>query len=141
MPWRNWLWSRLAFAMLMSAPLFSQSINNGAVGGTVLDPDKMVVPRAVIELRNPVVGYSQTVTTDDTGAFRFNNVPASMYEIRVTAPGFAAKREPVEVQSSAPISLTFTLAMAEVTTSIDVGASLALIDTDPSAHTDANSAA
>ena len=140
---RNWLCGPLllTFAILIGNPLASQSINNGTVSGTVLDPDRMVVPQAFIELRNPVTGYNQTVMTDDTGAFRFNNVPESMYEIRVTASGFAPKREPVEVQSSVPINLSFTLRMAEVTTTLEVAASLALIDTDPSAHTDANSAA
>jgi hypothetical protein len=140
---RNWLFGPvwLAFATLIGNPLFSQSINSGTVSGTVLDPDRMVVPQAFIELRNPIAGYNRTVMTDESGAFRFNNVPESMYEIRITAPGFGAKKEPVEVRSSVPINLTFTLQMADVTTTLEVGASLALIDTDPSAHTDANSAA
>ena len=43
----------------------------------------------------------------------------NMYEIRVTAPGFASKREPVEVRSSVPISLSFTLQMAEVATTVE----------------------
>jgi len=128
-------------AILIGNPVFSQSINSGTVSGTVLDPDKMVVPHAAIELKNSVTGYSQTVETDVTGAFRFNNVPENMYEIRVSAAGFGVKREPVEVRSSVPISLSFTLQMAEASTSVDVGASLSLIDTDPSAHTDANSSA
>src|SRR5579863_7367173 len=128
----------LACAMLICGPLFSQSINSGTVSGTVLDPDKMVVPHAFIELKNPVTGFSQTVATDDTGGFRFNNVPDNMYEIRVTATGFAPKREPLEVRSSVPISMSFTLQMAELSQTLEVNGSLALIDTDPSAHTDAN---
>jgi hypothetical protein len=101
----------------------------------------MVVPQTYVEIVNPVTGYKQTVMTDDAGQFRFNNVPPNMYEIRLTAPGFASKKQPLEVQNSAPISLAFTLQMAEVSTSVDVHASLALIDTDPSAHTDADSSA
>jgi hypothetical protein len=63
-------------------------------------------------------------------------VPQAFIELRNPA-----RRESVEVQSSVPIYLSFTLRMAEVTTTLEVGASLALIDTDPSAHTDTNSAA
>ncbi len=136
---RHWLLGLLC--LVFASPLFSQSINSGTVGGTVLDPDQMAVPQAAIALRNPVTGYNQTVATDDTGGFRFNNVPEGMYEIRVTAPGFASKREPVEVRSSVPINLSFTLQMAEVATTVEISASMALIDTDPSAHTDANSSA
>jgi hypothetical protein len=134
---RNWLLG--ASVLLFASPLYPQSINGGTVTGTVLDPDKMVVPHAVVELKNPATGFNQQVTTDETGAFKFNNVPGSMYEIRIMASGFAAIREPVEVHT-APISLSFTLQMAEVSTSVEVGATLALIDTDPSAHTDTNSA-
>lgn len=98
-------------------------------------------PQASIELRNPVTGYNRSITTDNIGTFLFNNVPQSMYEIRITAPGFASVREPVEVANSAPINLSFTLKMAEVTTNVEVSASLALIDTDPSAHVDTASSA
>ena len=86
---RNWLFGlSLAFAILISSPLFSQSINGGTVSGTVLDPSQMVVPQTYVEIVNPVTGYKQTVMTDDTGQFRFNYVPPNMYEIRLTAPGF-----------------------------------------------------
>ena len=137
MNYRNWF---LAMALGAAAPqMFPQSISSGTVTGTVLDPDKMVVPQASIELRNPVTGYNQAVITDITGAFRFSNVPENMYEIRITAPGFAPIREPVEVRSTVPINLSFTLKMAEVTTNVEVNASMALIDTDPSAHTDTGS--
>ncbi len=129
----------VSFAILLAAPLFSQSISSGTVTGSVLDPDKMSIPKAQIELRNQVTNYSQTTMSDDTGAFRFNNVPPAMYEIVVTASGFSSHSEPLEVSNPVPISLTFTLQMGEVTTTVDVGASLSLIDTDPSAHTDANS--
>jgi hypothetical protein len=132
----------LLLALGVAAPkILPQSMSSGTVTGSVLDPDKMVVPQASIELRNPVTGYSQAVTTDTTGTFRFNNVPENMYEIRITAPGFAPVREPVEVRSTVPINLSFTLKMAEVTTNVEVNASMALIDTDPSAHTDASSSA
>ena len=131
----------VSLALLLAAPMFPQSINSGTVNGSVFDPSQMVIPQAQIELRNQVTGYNQTTQTDDTGAFRFTNVPPSMYEIVVTATGFSARRQPLEISNPVPISLTFTLQMAEVATTVDVGASLSLIDTDPSAHTDANSSA
>jgi len=129
----------VSLAVLIAAPLFPQSIGSGTVTGSVLDPSQMVIPKAAVELRNQVTGYTQTTQTDETGAFRFTNVPPNMYEIVVTANGFAGRREPLEIVTPVPISLTFNLEMAEVTTTMDVGASFSLIDTDPSAHTDANS--
>ncbi len=131
----------VSFVFLLAASLFGQSVSSGTITGSVLDPSQMVIPKAAVELRNQVTGYMQSTETDESGAFRFNNVPPAMYEIVVTASGFSSKREPLEVSNPVPISLTFTLQMGEVTTSVDVGASLSLIDTDPSAHTDANSSA
>jgi hypothetical protein len=128
----------LCLAVLLIAPLAAQSISSGTVTGSVLDPSQMSIPKAAVELRNQVTGYSQTTETDENGAFRFNNVPTQMYEIVVTANGFAPRRQPLEVSNPVPINLTFTLQMAEVTTTVEVGASLSLIDTDPSAHTDTN---
>jgi len=127
-----------AASLLAAFPLFSQSISSGTVIGTVLDPQQMIVMDATAELRNPVTGYKQTATPDTTGAFRFNNVPPNMYELVLTAPGFAPKTEQVEVRGSVPISLTFTMQMSTVATSVDVVSSAPLIDTDPSAHTDAD---
>src|SRR5579863_4783094 len=83
----------VALVVLLAAPLFSQSISSGTISGSVLDPDQMVIPKAQVQLRNQVTDYAQTTMTDDSGAFRFNNVPPNMYEIVVTATGFSARRD------------------------------------------------
>jgi hypothetical protein len=121
--------------------LSAQSINSGTVVGIVRDPSQMLVPEAQAELRNSVTGYKQTAVTDKDGTFRFNNVPPNMYELVLSAPGFANLTEPVEVRGAVPISLSYTLQMGSVATSVDVSSSAPLIDTDPVAHTDADSAA
>jgi hypothetical protein len=81
------------------------------------------------------------VKPDDSGHFRLNNIPPAMYQLVLQAPGFAPKTEQVEVRGSVPLSMTFTMQMSAVSTSVDVTAAAPLIDTDPSAHTDADSAA
>ena len=129
--------SILALPSLLSA----QSISGGTVVGTVRDPSQMLVPGAQAELSNPVSGYKQTVTADATGVFRFNNVPPNMYDIVITAPGFSNLAEPLEVRGSVPVSITYTLKMGQVSTTLDVTANNSLIDTDPVAHTDADSSA
>jgi hypothetical protein len=111
------------------------------VSGTVFDPSKMVVPNAQVQLRNSALGFSRAMGTDMTGAFRFDKVPPAMYELAITAPGFEPRKEQVEVHDPVPVNLSIALKMAELSTSIDVAATGALIDTDPSAHTDADSSA
>jgi hypothetical protein len=93
-----------------------------------------------VELRNPTTGYTQKVITGADGGFRLNNIPPDMYEIVINKDGFAGVKEPLEVRTSVPISVSYKLAMAAVTFNVNVTAGTALIDTDPSAHTDADSA-
>ncbi len=123
------------------AGAWAQSISGGTVTGTILDPESMTIPNAEAHLRNATTGYDQQVKSGDNGAFRFNNVPPNMYELVVTAPGFEVKKEQVEVRGSVPINLDVALKMATVSFAVDVAATPALVDTDPSAHTDADSSA
>jgi len=127
--------------LVLPSFLSAQSISGGTVVGTVRDPSQMLVPGAQAELSNPVSGYKQTVTADATGVFRFNNVPPNMYDIVITAPGFTNLTEPLEVRGSVPVSITYTLKMGQVSTTLEVTANSSLIDTDPVAHTDADSSA
>lgn len=125
--------------ILVPLALLAQNGETGTlVSGTIQDPSMMAVMNAQAEIHNPTTGYRQTVVTDDKGEFRFNNVPPNeMYELTLSAEGFAPVREPLEVRNS-PIVLVYTLKMAEVATSVDVSASTPVIDTDPSAHVDAD---
>ena len=131
-------------AVMLAAAGFVQVAlgqNSGAVIGTVKDPTDMSVPDAAVELRNPTTGYTQKVITGADGAFRLDNIPPDMYEIVINKEGFAGVKEPLEVRTGVPVSVGYTLAMAKVTFTVDVTAGTALIDTDPSAHTDADSSA
>ena len=123
----------LVWFVLLAIFVNGQSSNTGTVVGTVRDPSQMLVPNAQAEIRNSATGYKQTVATDETGAFRFINVPPNMYDLVISAPGFEDLKEPLEVRTSAPLSLTYTLKMGEVTTSVDVSTATPLIDTDPAA--------
>jgi len=64
----------LAIAVVPAS--FSQSTGS-TVTATVLDPDKMLIPQASVEIRNPVTGFTKTVTANDAGVFQFNNVPTA----------------------------------------------------------------
>lgn len=130
----------IATFLLPIAALAQTSQANGTlVTGTIQDPMMMAVMSAEAELRNPTTGYDQKAETNDKGEFRFADVPPNaMYELTISASGFAAIKEPLEVRNS-PMVLIYTLKMAEVATSLDVTASASLIDTDPSAHVDADS--
>lgn len=126
----------IGLALLAGYPGYPQSISSGTVEGTVSDPSGAVIADAVVQLRNPVTGYEQTLKTDTAGAFRFNNIPPNPYRLTAAAPGFASATQDVDVRGSLPITVNVTLKVAAEATTVDVQASGAAVESDPSAHQD-----
>ena len=127
-------WASLAFTGLTT--LSAQSISSGTIAGTITDQSGGVLRGARVGLKNPVAGYEQAVLTDETGSFRLNNIPQNNYQLTVTAPGFAVAAQSVDVRSSLPVTINITLKVAEASTTVNVEASGAMVETDPSAHQD-----
>jgi hypothetical protein len=111
--------------------------NSGVINGTVVDPSGAVVPKATIEIHNPVSGYDQTATTDANGSFSFSNVPFNPYHMTVTAAGFAKSGQDVAVRSVVPVYVKISLQVSTDITSVTVQADATdLIENDPTFHQD-----
>jgi Carboxypeptidase regulatory-like domain len=129
----------LAFAFLAAGPAPAQSIGGGTISGIVKDPSGAAVPGALLKLRNAVTSYEQSVVSDDSGAYRFNNVPLNSYQLTISAPGFSAAAQPVNVSNTVPLTTDVTLSMADVSTSVSVVETAgAVVMNETSAHTDAD---
>lgn len=115
---------------------YAQSIGSGTVTGTVTDQSNAVVRGAKVTLRNPVTGYDQSTVTDESGLFRFNNVPQNGYRLTAAASGFSVANQEVEVRSSVPMTVNVSLTVSSSSTTINVEASGAMVEQDPSAHVD-----
>jgi len=61
---------------------YAQSINSG----TVTDQTNAVVREAKVTLRNSVTGYDKSTVTDESGVYRFKNVPQNGYRLTVAEP-------------------------------------------------------
>jgi hypothetical protein len=109
--------------------------------GVVRDPTGSLVPGAKVNLKNPVTGYEQNSVTDSAGSYRFNNIPQNNYLLTVTVPGFAPANRTIDVRSSLPITADFSLALLAKATTLDVTASGALVESDPSTHQRTSTAA
>src|SRR6185436_308157 len=122
--------------VLLVASGYAQSISSGTVTGVVTDPSGGVVRGARVQLRNSVTGYEQSVGTDDTGSFRFNHIPPNNYQVTVTAPGFGAATQQVDIRSALPITANVSLKVAAESTVVNVVENGAAVEDDPSAHQD-----
>ena len=117
---------------------YGQSVgNSGSVNGTVVDSTGAVVPKARVEIRNPVSGFDRSASTDSAGKFEFTNIPFNPYHLTVTADGFASYVQDVEPRSSVPVTVSVKLEIAGSSTSVTVEAEGGdLIENDPTFHTD-----
>src|SRR3982750_294378 len=87
----TFLTSIFAVLLCLSLSAFAQR-TTGDIQGTVTDPNGAVVPGASVTVTGKDVGFNRTVTADDNGVFRVNQVPPGTYTVSIAAiSGFAAQ--------------------------------------------------
>jgi hypothetical protein len=127
----------LGFALLTAGPAKAQLGNSGSIEGVVKDASGGVVAGAKVEISYPVSGYQRETVTGTDGSFRFTNVPFNGYHLVVTAAGFDAFTQDVEVRSAVPASVAITLKVGAVGSSVVVEANGEdLVETESTFHTD-----
>jgi hypothetical protein len=125
----------LALISICAVVTLAQSLNAGTVQGTVVDPNKAVVPNATVTIENSVTGYTRTITTGADGAFRFDNIPFNNYAFTATAPGFSGAHGSWSIRSSVPITISLALTVGGATESVTITGS-ELVENVPTTHTD-----
>ncbi len=127
----------LTVSSLTGLPVaLAQSLGAGTVDGTVTDPSGAVVPGATVAIENRVTGYKRTTNTDANGSFRFDNIPPNKYTLSVSAQGFSAVQQAVDVRSSVPQSLKIPLTVAGTSATVEVSSAADLVENVPTAHND-----
>jgi hypothetical protein len=73
--------------ILFSACSFGQTVS-GALQGTVIDPASAVVPNAAVTITEASTGSTRTATSDNSGIFRFLEIPPGKYNLSISMTGF-----------------------------------------------------
>jgi hypothetical protein len=122
---------------------YGQSLGNaGTIEGSVLDPSGASIAGANVTIRNPITGYSAAAKSDSNGAFRLPNIPPNQYHMEVSASGFGAYEQDVNVRTSVPIQLKVNLQLAGAKTTVTVEASGSdILEKVPYAHDDVDRSA
>lgn len=137
--------SKLAFAIFVCASLWfccastscAQSVGtSGTIRGSVLDASAAAIRGATVEMANPVSQYNRSVTTDAQGNFEIVNIPYNNYHLKVTAPGFQAAMQDIDVRSAVPLGLKIGMKIGATTATVTVEAGGDLVETEPTTHTD-----
>lgn len=98
-------WSLALHPAATAAPFNTASLN-----GTVRDAAGVSVPGADLVLRNAMTGVSHRGTSNRVGAYTFEEIPAGIYELTVSADGFRPKSlERFSLAGNQATTLSFAL--------------------------------
>jgi Carboxypeptidase regulatory-like domain len=123
----------------LAAPVRSQSLGNaGTVDGSVVDQSGAAIPKAEIQIHNPVSGYSQSTIAANDGSFHLVNIPPNQYHLEIKKSGFTVYSQDVTIRNSLPVQTKAILAVAGSNTTVTVEGAAEALEIDPSAHVDAD---
>src|SRR6202521_1160376 len=121
----------VSFALLScAADAAAQASRVGAtLEGTVRDTSGAVIPNAKVTLHNSLTNQSRTVTADEQGFFRAEQLAVGSYEVRVEQTGFAPYRQPgVGASLGQTVHLDIVLAPASASEQVTVNAQTSSLD-------------
>ncbi len=133
-----WMVATVVIVVSLSGTIcLAQTTGSSSLSGIVADPSGAVVPGATVEIHNPVSQFDRSTKTDSAGRFSFANIPVNPYHLTVTAPGFAAYVQDVDVKSAVPPSLKIAMQIAGSAENVTVqGEARDILENDPTFHTD-----
>ena len=125
------------FIALFAALLYAEALNaqstSGTVLGTVRESSGAVVPGAMINLTNTGTNAKHSTVTSDTGTYQFVNLEVGTYQLTIEATGFQKSEfTSFDLTARETKRQDAELRIASQTTTVNVEASAATIDTDTS---------
>jgi hypothetical protein len=131
---RLWPICRLFSVVLLGTCIFSelnaQTTTSGGLTGVVTDATGAVVIKATVTLRSNENGFSQSVTTNAEGVYRFPFLAPGSYTVSIEVPGFEATSRMVAVSVGQTASVDFRLKVGPANTMVAVTANVPLLQTE-----------
>ncbi len=126
----------LALATMLPSQLNAQAIS-GDVVGTVLDKTGAAVPGATVEAVSTTTGVKYSSKSNETGEYRFTNLPVGTYNLSASAANFGTTTiHDFKVDLNRTVTQNITLEIKGAVTSIEVsGEAPALDATTPTIST------
>jgi hypothetical protein len=104
-------------------------ITSGDLTGLISDASGAVVPGATVDLTNEATGVKATQTSDSFGEYHFYNLAIGMYDLSVSAKGFApTDAKGVPVLTNRMGTQNITLQVGQTATSVEVTESAGTVD-------------
>lgn len=117
----------LLLLMLLAYGAFAQE-TTGGLQGTVKDPSGALVPNAKVTVKTSTLVGEKTIKTDNSGYYRFANLPPGEYTITVSADGFSTEKREVTLEVGHLPTVDFTLQVGKATEVVEVSSAAPVID-------------
>ncbi len=122
----------LVVGLAMCGPVSAQIISGDLVG-TILDKTGAVVPGARVEATKADTGVKYETKANDSGEYRFNNLPVGTYSVSASTENFATTTiNNFVIELNKTSTLPITLEVKGAVTSIEVSGATAALDTTTS---------
>ena len=119
----------LAVLLLVTGSAFAQG-TLGRLAGTVLDSTGAVIPGAMVRIVNIQTNQSQSVVSNENGAFLFPQLLVGTYKVTIELSGFKiASYASVQINVNQEYSLTARLEVGGITETVEVMAGSPLVRT------------
>src|SRR5687767_8857820 len=115
---------------LLTAMLVFAQTDRGLINGTVTDSSGAAVPEANVVATNRATNITLTTQTTSSGDFTIAAMPVGTYNLRIEKQGFkAAVRSDVIISAGGSITVNAQLEVGAVSESVQVAATLDLLQT------------
>jgi hypothetical protein len=130
----NLLRSFCALLVILSAATVTtvQAQNNqfGAIKGTVIDPSGAPIPGATVTLASPALVVPQTIVSDSSGNYHFEQLPTGIYKVTASATGFQQyARENIQITAGFSADVNMQMTVGSQTEVVTVSAESPVVDT------------
>lgn len=110
---------------------FGQTSNQGAIVGTVKDPNGSVIAAVTITMTNVDTGVSRTITTDESGNYRIDFLQPGNYRLQAEGTGFQKTEIPqVVVQVNELQRLDINLVIGNVAGEVNIQEETGSVNTE-----------
>src|ERR1043165_7971541 len=107
----------------------------GGLQGTVKDPQGAIIPGATITITGVSVGFKRTLTADQSGYFKVEQLPPGDYKVAVTSTGFTMQPQTIRVAVGKDVEVPLNLAIAGSTATVNVSGADNQVVVDPTDNT------
>src|SRR5438132_5328983 len=123
------VWCILSIAVLGVLPALAQT--QAGISGVIHDPSGAVIPGVTVTVTNPATNFVRAAISNETGVYNFPVLQPGRYNIKVELPGFRTiEQNDVELQVQQSARIDFTLQVGDVSQTVEVSGTAALIATE-----------